>query len=85
MTCFMQLEGATGNLPRNSHTLNALTYQADCAYKTPHNSNKSSLSNSFLWLLNVHPELICPVHMVKFLYDLGVLGPSHIWLCNYQL
>ena len=24
--------GATVNLPQNSHTLNALTYQADCAY-----------------------------------------------------
>ena len=51
---FMLLEGATGNLSQNSHALNALTYQTDCACYRHHNLDKSSHSISFLWLLNVH-------------------------------
>ena len=53
----MQLKRAARKRPQNSHTLNALTYQADCAYKRPHSLDKSSLSNSYLWRRNVHPEV----------------------------
>ena len=38
----------------NSHALNALTYQADCACWRRHNLDKSNFSISILWLLNVH-------------------------------
>ena len=53
----MYIEGAARKRPQNSHTLNALIYQADYAYKRPHNLDKSSLSNSYLWLRNIHPEV----------------------------
>ena len=68
------------NIPQNSHTLNALTYQADCAHKRPHNLDKSSHSNSFYGCAMFIQESICPVYMVKFLYDLGFLGP---WMYGY--
>ena len=53
----MLLEGAARKLSQKSHTLSTLTYQADCAYLRPHNLDKSSLSNSYLWLHNVHTEV----------------------------
>ena len=72
---FMILKGATGNLPRNSHTLNALIYKADCAYKRPRNLDKISHSNSFYGCSMFISKPICPVHMSNYLYDMLYLGP----------
>ena len=48
----MLLEGATGNIYKNSHALNALTYQAE----TVHAISTSAVSAfRFLWLLNDNP------------------------------
>ena len=76
---FMYLEGVSG------HTPNALTYQADCAYKIPHNLDKSGLSNSFLWLFNVHPavNIFCTYGEVSSWSPL--LRPLNVWICNCQL
>ena len=84
LTSFVSLEGETGNLPRNSHTLNTLTHQADCAYKRPHNSDKSSLSNSFSWLLSVHPLANSSSKYGELSIRSGFPRPLNVWLCNCQ-
>ena len=53
----------------NSHILNELSYQANCAYKMLHSSDKISLSLIFI------RKPICSAHMANFLYELGFLGP----------
>ena len=64
------------NLPWNSHTLNAQTYQADRAYYRRHHLDKSSLSNSFFGCSMCIYKSIYTVHMANFLYEPGSLGPS---------
>ena len=59
----------------NSHALNALAYQADGACCRHQNLYKSSISISFLWLLNAHSSASMSENMANLPYILGFIGP----------
>ena len=70
----------TRNLPRNSNTLNALSYQADCAYKMPHNLDEAVSAIRVNVCLMFIRRSMCSARIANFLYEFGFLGS---WMYGY--
>ena len=73
------------NSIQNSYALNTLTNQADCAWWRHHNLDKSSLSISLLWLLNVHPLANVFWKYGERSIWFGFSRPFNVWLWICQL